>query len=643
MPFSERKGYFAKLILNQTILIPLFFFLCTIALPSAFAATVNLAWNPSTGSNVAGYKMYYGTASRNYSYNVNVGKSTSCSLSGLTAGKKYYFAATAYNTSNAESSYSSEISYTVPTSSTSSSTTSSSSTTTNPSGLTADYNSSSTIFAFEAEGGDVNKPMVTAGDNNASSGTYILTPNGGGSNGYAAYTFQVTSAGNYIVWGRILAPSGVDDSFFVAMDGGADSTWDITSSTKWVWDKVSHRGGADPVVYNLATGKHTLLIKQREDGAKLDCVVITKDMNTVPSATFFSSSSTSSTSSSSSTSSTTSSSSSTSNTTPTSSTSSNTTSGFTDDYDSSQTAFAFEAEDGDIHNAMVTAGDNNASSGTYILVPNGGGSNGYATYTFQVTSAGNYVVWGRVLAPNGSDDSFYVSVDGGSESAWATTMSTKWVWDKVSHMGGADPVVYNLATGKHTLTIKQREDGTKIDCVVITKNSSSAPSTSIFNGSPSTTTSSSSSTSSPPVSTTESVNAEIEAEDGIMSGPMERVADNSASSGMYIWVRNGGGSGGSAKYSFEVTKAGKYIIWGRVLAPNASDDSFYVSVDGGSESTWDTTISTKWVWDKVSHRGGADPVAYNLSTGNHTLVIKQREDGAKLDEIIITDDLNFTP
>jgi len=73
---------------------------------------------------------------------------------------------------------------------------------------------------------------------------------------------------------------------------------------------------------------------------------------------------------------------------------------------------------------MVSAGDNNASSGTYILVPNGGGSNGFAAYTFQVTSAGKYVVWGRVLAPNDNDDSFFVSMDGGSNSLWATTTST---------------------------------------------------------------------------------------------------------------------------------------------------------------------------------------------------------------------------
>jgi hypothetical protein len=293
---------------------------------------------------------------------------------------------------------------------------------------------------------------------------------------------------------------------------------------------------------------------------------------------------------------------------------------------------------------MVTSGDSNASSGTYILVPNGSGS-GYAQYTFQVTSAGNYIVWGRVLAPNGNDDSFYASMDSGAKSTWDITRSTKWVWDKVSHRGGADPVTYNLSTGKHTLTIDKREDGAKLDCVVISKNSSSTPSTSVFGGSPSTTTttSSSSSSSSSSVSTTESVNAEIEAEDGTVNSPMERDADNSASSGMYVWVRNGSGSGGSATYTFNVSKSGKYIIWARVAAPNNNDDSFYVSVDGGSQSTWDLTLSSKWVWDKVSHRGGANPVTYNLSAGKHTLLIKQREDGAKLDEFIITDDLNYRP
>jgi hypothetical protein len=116
MPFFERKDYVAKQILIKTVLIPFFFVLCAIHLPSSFAATVNLSWNASTGSNIAGYKMYYGTSSTIYTYDVDIGKNTTCSLSGLTEGKKYYFAATAYDTSNAESDYSAELSYTIPSS-----------------------------------------------------------------------------------------------------------------------------------------------------------------------------------------------------------------------------------------------------------------------------------------------------------------------------------------------------------------------------------------------------------------------------------------------------------------------------------------------------------------------------------------------
>ncbi len=516
--------------------------------------------------------------------------------------------------------------------------------------LTDDYDSSQTVFAFEAEDGGINDAMVTSGDNNASSGTYIWVPSGGGS-GYAQYTFDVTSAGDYIVWGRVLAPNGLSDSFYASMDGGAKSTWDTARSTNWTWDKVSHRGGGDPVVYHLAVGTHTLRIDNREEGTKLDCVVISKNTTSVPSTSIFNGSPSNTTNptvpsdifngSPSNTTNPTVPSDSTSAPSPSNPTGSTVFGELTDDYDSSQTVFAFEAEDGGINDAMVTSGDNNASSGTYIWVPSGGGS-GYAQYTFDVTSAGDYIVWGRVLAPDGVSDSFYASMDGGAKSTWDTARSTNWTWDKVSHRGGGDPVVYHLAAGTHTLRIDNREEGTKLDCVVISKNTTSVPSTSIFNGSPFTT-SASSGSGSTTISITESVNAEIEAEDGTMSNTMERAADNNASSGMYIWVPTGGDSGGYATFTFDVTQAGKYIIWGRVLAPDGFADSFYVSMDGGADSLWDVTRSTKWVWDMVSHRTGANPVTYTLATGKHTLVIKQREAGTKLDQLIITDDMNLKP
>ncbi len=75
----------------------------------ALAAQVTLAWDAS--DEAAGYKIYYGTTSNNYSSVVDVGNTTSYTFTDLPNGSTYYFAATAYDASNLESDYSDEISY----------------------------------------------------------------------------------------------------------------------------------------------------------------------------------------------------------------------------------------------------------------------------------------------------------------------------------------------------------------------------------------------------------------------------------------------------------------------------------------------------------------------------------------------------
>ena len=74
--------------------------------------SVTLAWDRCAGTNIEGYKIYYGVASRTYTNASNVGNVTNATISSLISGKIYYFAATAYNTSGLESDYSTEIVYT---------------------------------------------------------------------------------------------------------------------------------------------------------------------------------------------------------------------------------------------------------------------------------------------------------------------------------------------------------------------------------------------------------------------------------------------------------------------------------------------------------------------------------------------------
>ena len=78
------------------------------------AADVWLAWNPSVSTNVVGYKIYLGAASRAYTNAIDAGNETNAMISGLIPGATYYFAATGYCLQGIESSFSSEIVYSVP-------------------------------------------------------------------------------------------------------------------------------------------------------------------------------------------------------------------------------------------------------------------------------------------------------------------------------------------------------------------------------------------------------------------------------------------------------------------------------------------------------------------------------------------------
>jgi hypothetical protein len=71
---------------------------------------LNLEWMANIEPDLAGYKVYYGTASRSYDQVRDVGGTTSFRALGLTNGTKYYLAVTAYDSSGNESSYSQEVS-----------------------------------------------------------------------------------------------------------------------------------------------------------------------------------------------------------------------------------------------------------------------------------------------------------------------------------------------------------------------------------------------------------------------------------------------------------------------------------------------------------------------------------------------------
>ena len=107
---SVFKQFEVQKIMNLFIFVILFFIPIILA-NEGNCAQVTLAWDKNSESNIAGYRIYYGTGSRSYNWFVDVGNATTYTITGLADGSTYYFAATAYDKSKKESKHSSEISY----------------------------------------------------------------------------------------------------------------------------------------------------------------------------------------------------------------------------------------------------------------------------------------------------------------------------------------------------------------------------------------------------------------------------------------------------------------------------------------------------------------------------------------------------
>jgi hypothetical protein len=92
--------------------ITLFLILAFICSQAAIAADVSLAWDASTSPNIAGYKVYVGTATGTYTAPITIGNQTTYTVTGLGPGT-FYFAVTAFNTAGNESGFSNEVNTTI--------------------------------------------------------------------------------------------------------------------------------------------------------------------------------------------------------------------------------------------------------------------------------------------------------------------------------------------------------------------------------------------------------------------------------------------------------------------------------------------------------------------------------------------------
>jgi len=85
-----------------------------VAAPAQGQSFVTLAWDASSSSGIAGYRLYVGGTSHIYTNVVTVRNATTGTVTGLIRGGTYFSAVTSYNTDGIESEFSTEITFTIP-------------------------------------------------------------------------------------------------------------------------------------------------------------------------------------------------------------------------------------------------------------------------------------------------------------------------------------------------------------------------------------------------------------------------------------------------------------------------------------------------------------------------------------------------
>lgn len=301
------------------------------------------------------------------------------------------------------------------------------------------------------------------------SGVYVMNV-AGGNGAVLEFPITIEQAGTYYFFGRVRGEDGNSDSWHFELDlppAGTDATrWDVGSAKALVLDYARSTNPAlDPRPFELEAGEHFIMVSNREDSAQMDYIAITTEsaLNftlfneyTLEFATpvVFKNINAS-------------------NITP---------------KPMVNGEVFFEAEEG---NLIVTPA---SGSPHFQIFTESGTSNGQFVnaaanpaaninydnrldYTFEVTEPGTYRVIANTRTISGSDDSFWVEMDGapipgntiseafGGSGILDNAFHTSWVASTTF-----PELSWDLSAGVHTFNIYAREDGTQIDWLIITNN-----------------------------------------------------------------------------------------------------------------------------------------------------------------------------
>ncbi len=138
------------------------------------------------------------------------------------------------------------------------------------------------MAATLAEGRAVFEPVPTSGN------AYVDSPADSPRTNRAAcrLSFTVAQRAEYALWARVRTPaeeSLKSDSFFVALDDNQPIDWHMGAHPEWTWLRVTSGVKHAPVSFPLGAGEHRLVVRMREAGAQIDCLVFAQGEEVAPS------------------------------------------------------------------------------------------------------------------------------------------------------------------------------------------------------------------------------------------------------------------------------------------------------------------------------------------------------------------------
>ncbi len=232
-------------------------------------------------------------------------------------------------------------------------------------------------------------------------------------------------------------------------------------------------------------------------------------------------------------------------------------------------------------------------------------------------------LYGRIDAPTGDDDSFWVRLNGGPWVAWkmGIRQGKGFVWNRF-------PGSFTAQAGPNLLELAYREDGTKLDRIYFSNQDelgSDAPARG----------------SNCPARVED---VAVEGECGVRSpGWVPNTSLNASNDksvfffGRPNFTRPRGDGEQTLTYTVDLATAATYYLFGRINAPDPGRNSVWVRVDDGPWLKWWQEIggaqllTRGFAWRKVSDDGTA--VSFDLTAGTHTIRIAHREPGTRIDKL----------